>query len=98
MTQLNCPICGKEFDYTEEWVYKKGPLRFCSWTCLRKDEKPDLRHTHNNGKATLFYTYNGETRSVYEWSKLYNVAYLTLRKRIRAGKPIDDLLKGAKKR
>jgi len=38
-----CPICGKEFWSTAQWVYRRGyPDRmrwFCSWKCMRKDEK-----------------------------------------------------------
>ncbi len=38
-----CPVCGKKFWATSEWVYKNyskySPRKFCSWTCLRADEK-----------------------------------------------------------
>lgn len=31
----HCPICGKEFYPTAEWVYKTERHVFCSWKCLR---------------------------------------------------------------
>jgi hypothetical protein len=38
-----CPVCGKKFFSTGLWVYKTGyrfrEKYFCSWGCLRKDEK-----------------------------------------------------------
>lgn len=35
-----CPQCGKVFTFTDGWVYKnEDGIRFCSWSCLRKDEK-----------------------------------------------------------
>ena len=41
-----CPVCGKKFPilYPQIWVYKKQTTwnrykYFCSWTCLRADEK-----------------------------------------------------------
>ena len=97
MAETKCPVCGKTFDRTEEWVYKHGLKFYCSWTCLRKDEKPDHRHA-NKGRAKSFYTFNGETRSVYEWARVLGISYQTFYRRIRAGKPLDDVFKGAKKR
>ena len=43
----NCPVCGKEFYASAEWVYRRGydskGLRwFCSWKCLRRDEKEHM--------------------------------------------------------
>lgn len=30
-----CPVCGKRFYITsEEWVYRRGKVYFCSWSCL----------------------------------------------------------------
>lgn len=38
--QRRCPICGKEFWASREWVYKKGydhdMKYYCSWTCYRR--------------------------------------------------------------
>ena len=38
-----CPVCGKEFWSSAEWIYKHGngtTLKwFCSWKCARQDEK-----------------------------------------------------------
>ena len=36
-----CHQCGKEFDvlYPDLWRYKRGNKWFCSWHCLRADEK-----------------------------------------------------------
>lgn len=43
-----CSSCGKEFYilYPALWAYKKGPMVFCSWKCLRAYEKglqPEIR-------------------------------------------------------
>ena len=50
-----CRICGKEFDvlWPELWRYKKRNQRnvevyFCSWSCLRKDEKGAERNMERN--------------------------------------------------
>ena len=30
-----CPVCGKRFYITYEgWVYRRGKVYFCSWSCL----------------------------------------------------------------
>lgn len=38
-----CPVCGKVFWASAEWVYKKGYSHcmrvYCSWKCLRQEEK-----------------------------------------------------------
>ena len=36
-----CNQCGKEFDvlYPDLWRYKRGNKWFCSWHCLRADER-----------------------------------------------------------
>lgn len=36
-----CHQCGKEFDvlYPDLWRYKRGNKWFCSWHCLRADER-----------------------------------------------------------
>ena len=43
MNLRKCPVCGKEYWAGLEWVYKRGYEKslkyFCSWGCLRKDEK-----------------------------------------------------------
>jgi hypothetical protein len=34
-----CPVCGKEFFPGPEWVYKNIDGVFCSWHCLRANER-----------------------------------------------------------
>lgn len=34
-----CPICEKTFVVSPEWAYKMGPRWFCSWHCLRENER-----------------------------------------------------------
>ena len=38
---MKCSWCGKEFTvlYPDLWVYKVGKKWFCTWKCLRADEK-----------------------------------------------------------
>lgn len=38
-----CTQCGKDFDilYPDLWVYKTGSKIFCSWHCLRADERKE---------------------------------------------------------
>ena len=42
----HCPVCGKEFYASGEWVYRKGyahNLRiYCSWRCMRQEEKAHM--------------------------------------------------------
>ena len=37
--EKDCNVCGKTFILTSEWVYKRNGRLFCSWKCMRKDEK-----------------------------------------------------------
>ena len=38
-----CPVCGKEFWVSSVWIYKHGYANslkwYCSWKCMRHDEK-----------------------------------------------------------
>ena len=38
-----CPVCGKEFNYYHQHVYKRivnnRTVHYCSYTCFRKSEK-----------------------------------------------------------
>ena len=40
-----CHVCGKRFEGSKEWAYKKekgrkkGYIYFCLYKCLRKDQK-----------------------------------------------------------
>ena len=45
-TQLEeriCPECGKSFIFRDHWAYKiikdKRVVNYCSWNCMRKNEK-----------------------------------------------------------
>lgn len=45
-TQLEeriCPECGRAFIFRDQWAYKviknKRVVNYCSWTCMRKNEK-----------------------------------------------------------
>lgn len=40
LMEHHCPICGKEFYPTREWVYKTGGTYYCSWSCHRKAPEP----------------------------------------------------------
>ena len=47
-----CPECGKAFTalYPHLWAYRRDKVYFCSWKCLRADEK---RKEGNNMRLTL---------------------------------------------
>ena len=38
-----CPECGKKFIFRDHWTYKKiinhQTVNYCSWNCMRKNEK-----------------------------------------------------------
>ena len=37
-----CPVCGREFEYMgTSWGYKRGSVKYCSWKCLRAEEKKE---------------------------------------------------------
>ncbi len=45
-TQLDervCPECGRRFIFRDQWAYKliknKRMVNYCSWTCMRKNER-----------------------------------------------------------
>lgn len=50
-----CPVCGKLFWSSAEWVYKKGYKNaqqiFCSWKCLRSEEKKSMTITDKISQA-----------------------------------------------
>ena len=51
-----CPICGKEFFPGPEWVYKNIDGIFCSWHCLRANEKQvieDFKKSKNQAVEQL---------------------------------------------
>lgn len=56
-----CSFCGKEFAvlYPELWRYKKGPdinhtsAWFCSWKCLRADEKGEEKPMKHNKQEEI---------------------------------------------
>lgn len=37
--EKKCPVCGKGFYSTTEWVYKVDETFFCTWSCLREHER-----------------------------------------------------------
>lgn len=50
-----CPICGKLFWSSAEWVYKIGHKNaqqiFCSWKCMRAEEKKNMTITDKISQA-----------------------------------------------
>lgn len=38
-SERQCPICKRSFIFRSEWAYHNGKKYYCSWGCLRKDEK-----------------------------------------------------------
>ena len=37
-----CPVCGRDFEYMgTSWGYKRGSKKYCSWKCLREEEKKE---------------------------------------------------------
>lgn len=46
-----CPICGKEFFPTSDWVYRSGGRQVCSWSCELRGRKPDMRRLNKREKA-----------------------------------------------
>ena len=37
-----CPVCGRDFEYMgTSWGYKRGSVKYCSWKCLRAEEKKE---------------------------------------------------------
>lgn len=44
----------------------------------------------NNRRNTVYYTHDGQTRSVSEWASIYGINYKTLLKRIKSGKGLPD--------
>lgn len=56
----------------------------CRWT--------DAKTQSNNKSNTKYYTYNGKTHNIGEWSDIMNIPYKTLWKRINAGWDIGKAL------
>ena len=95
MAETKCPVCGKTFDRTEEWVYKHSQTKYCSWSCMRKDESEDKRHA-NSSKAKHLYNLTGEgAHSLSEWSRMTGIPYSTLYKRIKQHLAPEQVLEGA---
>ena len=50
-----CPVCGKQFWSSAQWVYKIGykdaQQIFCSWKCMRIEEKKRMTITDKISQA-----------------------------------------------
>lgn len=80
-----CPICGKEFEPTGEWAYRKGTATLCSWHCLREMEKLHAQRERKTRSNEAVFTYKGVTKTIREWSKESGIAYNTLYQRLYRG-------------
>ena len=52
----HCPVCGKEFFPTYEWVYKDLENIYCSWSCYRTKNKDRKTAGNYNYKKVAQYT------------------------------------------
>lgn len=54
-SQHKCPRCGKTFWASQEWVYCRGYEKhrryFCSWKCLREEERENPTMTERINQA-----------------------------------------------
>ena len=80
-TITKCPICGKTFERTEEWAYRRGDVHYCSWHCLRKYDASKTRKE----RKPAYYTHNGVTKKISEWAKEYGITYISFYHRVRKG-------------
>lgn len=56
-----CPVCGKEFYPTREWVYRdKVGIVYCSYKCMRVVQKREAQKKERKHKVVLQYTLNEE--------------------------------------
>lgn len=83
---MKCAWCGKEFDCTEEWAYKRSVRYFCSWKCLRANDMDMLIKAGEVKRSNArVFTFRGETHTVAEWSRISGIPYQTLYQRIYRG-------------
>ena len=48
-----CPICGKRFIPTVEWVYRLGSKFYCRYTCYNKAGGDKHKKYRTNGKGWI---------------------------------------------
>ena len=93
---VKCAICGKEFDMSQyiNYIYTrtdKGKIiKFCGWNCMcRYDKGEDAKKEE---KKSLTLTYNGETKNLGQWAKIYKLPYATVYHRYKSGKKPEEIL------
>lgn len=87
--ESTCPICGRQYERTDEWAYKRGGIFYCSWKCLRKATvKPDGRKTRKYTIHPDSFTFHGITHTLREWAELTGMPYRKLYMRMYYNKPI----------
>lgn len=63
-----CPVCRKTFWASSEWVYKKGYAKnlriYCSWHCMREEEKSKQTVGDKIGQAIEDGLTNAEIREL----------------------------------
>ena len=50
----------------------------------------------SNKRSNVFFTFNGETHTMKQWSEITGINYYTMQNRYKAGKTIDEIFAGAK--
>jgi hypothetical protein len=71
-----CAVCSRMFTLTRYQIELK--TRFCSRECAGR-----------YGQPARLITFNGKSRTVKEWAKLYGVSVTTIRDRMRKGRALD---------
>ena len=46
-----CPVCGKHFIPTVEWIYRLGSKFYCRYTCYNKAGGDKHKKYRTNGKG-----------------------------------------------
>lgn len=88
-------VCNEwnEFQYFMKWAYENGYDENLTIDRINSDGNyepsncrwENLKNQANNTRATIFLTYNGETKSVSEWSDITGIPQNTITKRKRNG-------------
>lgn len=88
-------VCSEwqEFEQFMKWSYENGYKDNLTIDRIDSDSNyepsncrwVDLKHQANNTRATIFLTYNGETKSASEWSDITGIPQNTITKRKRNG-------------
>lgn len=95
-----CEEWNNSFETFKDWAYANGYSQELSIDRIDNDKGyspdncrwADVYTQANNMSHNITFCYNGETHTVAEWARILNVGYGALKKRVKEGWNVDDVV------